>query len=50
MSEMCCTRLAGNTGRKKSPQMHRYSNLWFTVNRNTCFKLPLVFWHYYFTR
>jgi len=24
--------------------------LWFTVNHNTCFKLPLVFWYYYFTR
>jgi len=21
-----------------------------TVNHNTCFKLPLVFWYYYFTR
>jgi len=27
MSEMCCTRLAGNTGRKKSPSAHHHTNL-----------------------
>ena len=27
MSEMCCTRLAGNTGRKKSPFWHHRTNL-----------------------
>jgi len=26
MSEMCCTRLAGNTGRKKSPSAHHRTN------------------------
>jgi len=26
-SEMCCTRLAGNTGRKKSPSAHRRTTL-----------------------
>jgi len=28
-----------------TPQMPSYSDLWLTVNHNTCFKLPLVFWH-----
>jgi len=27
MSEMCCTRLARNTGRKKSPSAHHRSKL-----------------------
>jgi len=27
MSEMCCTRLAGNTGRKKSPSAHHRTTL-----------------------
>jgi len=27
MSEMCCTRLAGNTGRKKSPSAHHQTTL-----------------------
>jgi len=27
MSEICCTRLAGNTGRKKSPSAHHRTTL-----------------------
>jgi len=27
MSEMCCTRLAGNTGQKKSPSVHHHTTL-----------------------
>jgi len=27
MSEICCTRLAGNTGCKKSPSVHHHTTL-----------------------
>jgi len=44
MSEMCCTWLAGNTGRKKSPYTHHRTTLLgyiFAIkahidNRKTC--------------
>jgi len=31
MSEMCCTRIAENTGRKKSPFWRHHTNLWACI-------------------